>query len=366
MYLQWQPHDRQKIVQVVYKWIEQSVWSELAPETDFDRLTLSDVRHLLAFLYTFCCYRMWTTDRFEDLTANRGEFRSQPLEATTDTFVSWTAERSGVSIEATRAFVELLSLDAGNFHAKVGNQPIVRSRSGVVFLLPRLLMQLNFPRMLAGAINKGSREQVYSRLIGNFEQTNLDVIEAVLRHKTPFEIAREKGLRRPGEDPLTPDFLIFEPVANRLLIVDYKHVLVPYSMADVDNKLDDFEEWRGKMPPVLRLGRTNPAAIAPHLASFLPSNPPTVTGMILTRWPLPLPMNLEPDLCITDWASLNRHLEGSQVSQIDGLVEWAKTRPDVQAPTSFQYRPMDVTVGEWTYRRMILVTDAPEPEEPAQ
>ena len=218
--------------------------------------------------------------------------------------------------------------------------------------------------MLAGAINKGRREQVYSRLIEHFEQRNLDVIEAALRCRTPFQVAREKPLGRPGEDPLTPDFLVYEPSANRLLIVDYKHVLVPYSMADVDNKLDDFEEWRRQMRQYCDLVKTIPAAVAPHLASSSPSNPPSVTGMILTRWPLPLPMKLEPDLCITDWASLNRHLEGGQVHQIDGLVEWAKTRPDVQAPTSSRYKPQDIKVGEWTYRRMILVTDAPEPEDP--
>ena len=146
LHLPWQSRARQKIVQVVYEWLEQSLWPELAPETDLDGLTLADVRHLLAFLYTFCCYRMWITDLSEDMTMNRGEFRSQPLEATTETFARWSAERSGVSIEATRAFVELLTLDTSKFHAKVANQPLIRAKSGTVFLLPRLLMHLNLPR----------------------------------------------------------------------------------------------------------------------------------------------------------------------------------------------------------------------------
>jgi hypothetical protein len=364
LHLPWQQRERRNIVQAVYQWLEQALWPELAPETDLDGLTLADVRHLLAFLYIFCCYRMWMTDLSEDMTMNRGEFRSDPLRATEETFVGWTAERSGVSIEATRAFVELLTLDVGNFHAKVGNQPFIRSRSGILFLLPRLLMHLNLSRMLAGAINKGRREQVYSRLIEHFEQTNLDVIEAVLRRETQFEVAREKPLCRAGQDPLTPDFLVYEPSAKRLLIVDYKHVQVPYSMADVDNKMDDFEEWREKMRKYCELVRMNPVVVAPHLAAFSHSDSLRVGGMILSRWPLPLPVTLEDDQCIADWTSLNRHLQRSQIGHVDVLVEWAQTRPDVEAPTSFRYRPQDFKVGEWTYRRMILVTDAPEQEGP--
>jgi hypothetical protein len=86
--------------------------------------------------------------------------------------------------------------------------------------------------------------------------------------------------------------------------------------------------------------------------------------MILTRWPLPLPIKLEPNLCIADWASLNRQLERSAIRQIDELVEWAKTRPDLAAPTNFRYKPKDFKVGDWTFRRMTLATDAQEPENP--
>jgi hypothetical protein len=364
LYLPWKQHERQDILEIVHHWLEQAVWPELASGTDLDGLTLADVRRLLAFLYTLCCYKMWTTDVSESMTMNRGEFRSQPLEATADTFVRWTAERSGVSIEATRAFVELLTLDTGNFHAKVGNQPLIRSKSGVVFLLPRLFMHLDLSRMLAGAVNKRRREPIYSPLIEQFEQTNLDAIEGVLRRETPFEIAREKALARPREEPLSPDFLIYEPSANRLLVVDYKHVLVPYSMADVDNKLDDFEKWRGQMRRYCDVAKTNPAAIARHLRSLSPSCAPSVTAMILTRWPLSLPMKLESDLCLADWASLNRQLERSPMRRIDELVEWAETRPDIATPTSFRYSSKDFKVGEWTFRRMTLVTDAQEPENP--
>lgn len=359
VHVPWHKADRRGILNIVTNWLERVVWPEIAPHTDLGGFTLADFRSVFAFLYTFCLYRTW----LEDFSAlgNFGLPRTEPLQAETQKFVPWLAEESEVSPQSANDIVELLTLDNSNFHAKVSNQPLIRSTYRTHFLVPRLIIGIDPSRMLAGAINKSSHQGIYDGLAETFEQTNLDEIECRLRKVAGFEVAREKSLSYEGVK-ISPDFFIFDVARNSLLIVDFKHVLAPYSTADVHHKLKDFEEWRPKMRDYISFAKSHLSLLTPHLPSLSSANPPSVTGMILTRWPLPIPIQLDEDMEIGDWASLKGWLDQNNITSVEELQLWAKDRPDVAAPKNFRYEPKDFQVGDWTYRRMLIISV--DPAEP--
>lgn len=349
----WKTTERRSILNTVTKWLERVVWPEIASNTDLGGFTLAEFRSVFALLYTICMYRTWLEELSAEL--NFGLPHKGLLHLETQSFVSWIADQAEVSAQSVNEIVELLTLDTSNFHAKVSNQPLIRSINGRHFIVPCLLIRTDPSRMLAGAINKGSHKSIYDRLAVTFEQSNLDEIECRLRKVAGFEIARERMLSYEGES-ISPDFFIFDVGRNKLLIVDFKYVLAPYSTADVHHKLKDFEEWKPKMGDYISFAKSHLGLLTPHLPSLTLANPPSVTGLILTRWPLPIPIQLDEDMRIGDWASLKRWLNQNNITTVEELQMWATNRPDVTAPPNFRYEPKDVQVGDWTYRRMTIVS----------
>lgn len=78
--------------------------------------------------------------------------------------IKWLSTMSGVKEGLVKIILDDLIFDASSLHSSLGNQPFVKANT-LMFLLARLISSLDPMRLLAGALNKGSKQSIYAKFI---------------------------------------------------------------------------------------------------------------------------------------------------------------------------------------------------------
>ena len=153
---------------------------------------------------------------------------------------------------------------------------------------------------------------------------------------------------------ITPDFVIWEPGSDRILVIDYKHAMEASGPVEVGNRLSDFSKWIKRVGDYKAFFSSNWGVLKDKLGRTLRQAPAAIDGLILSRWPLALPATECGDVAVADWDGFQRFLSTSESCPVGSLLEWAATRPDIQRPSQVTEVSQEIRVGDWTYVRTAI------------
>ncbi|MBD2078395.1 hypothetical protein [Leptolyngbya sp. FACHB-17] len=81
-----------------------------------------------------------------------------------------------------------------------------------------------------------------------------------------------------------------------------------------------------------------------------------VAGMLIFRYPMPIPASLEADITLGDWESLSVILNSANPASIDEILRFYRSARDAdQCPQNWNIDEETIEVGAWTYKRPIIV-----------
>ena len=105
-----------------------------------------------------------------------------------------------------------------------------------------------------------------------------------------------------------------------------------------------------KVQEYLDIVKSDLGVVREHIPALLET--PEVSGLLLFREPMPLPLERDQRVAMANWFSLRRFLSEGGYQNLRGLVEWIKGRPDLKiAPGSYGLNDYRISVGEWQYVR---------------
>jgi hypothetical protein len=151
---------------------------------------------------------------------------------------------------------------------------------------------------------------------------------------------------------MTPDIVVASPEPE-VLTIDVKYARPPLGPLDVRHDLKEMEKWKTKMFEYVTAFSQHPEILRQHFQRQAKGDVRPF-GLILLRWPLPIPAAFGETVTAVDWPSLKQFLLGEGGSSIQSVIDWARTRPDVTAPGVLTQSQKEVAVGEWTYRYFVL------------
>ena len=82
---------------------------------------------------------------------------------------------------------------------------------------------------------------------------------------------------------------------------------------------------------------------------------PDVMGLILLRWPFPIPVVIPDNLGAIDWSTLLEHLSSEAKSgSILNLWKWIRERSDLVIVNSLKWVEKETVIADWTYTYSVL------------
>ncbi len=345
-------------IEVAAEWMGRTFLPELPATTRLAGCTIADVRRVLASLYV---YSLFVT-RLEDTSDNHPvtSFALEPrvVSGSKDEITRWLSNLSGVTETNVDAIVSTLTFAHDHPHVTLAQQPFASSRDGQMFLLPRMVMavSLGLPRMYVSALNSTmDGRQVYSNVINEIETNGVRALTDDLRQRVPngFQVAeRRTFFLANGYNPITPDIVILGS-KNEVLVIDVKYATPPFGPLDVRRDLDEMEKWKRRMSEYVTTFQQHSDILAQHFC-WTAGTRATVFGLILLRWPFPVPVEFQETIGAVDWPSLQSHLEDTPLDSIAELMSWVHERPDLPVPAVLKWTQRLVKAGGWTYRYFVL------------
>ena len=152
---QW-PNERPKLAAhrafaEVAGWVRQVVMPELEEEVSLGPIDMSDSRRFWATIWLVSASYAIHEDDLDRRTRHENDLPSAVLCMRRDEWISRLAEAGGLQQEGVAAMLDLMTFDAGTLHSSIASHPFVTTRSGLVFLCPRLVYHCD-PRGLVGWI----------------------------------------------------------------------------------------------------------------------------------------------------------------------------------------------------------------------
>ena len=276
--------------------------------------------------------------------------------------IEWLAGLSGVPAASVESIVSLLTFDTAHPHVTLAQQPFVSSAEGQLLFLPRMLLLLDLPRMYVGALNKERQGRaVYSGTINEIETAGAKSVASEIRAavSSGLQIMANVTFVLPDSRQITPDIVVVSEQDQTVLVIDVKYATPPFGPGDVHRDMEEFEKWKSRMGEYVTSFQNNPDVLGQHF-QWKHQGRATVFGLILARWPLPIPVDFAEPVGAVDWPSMRGHILKTHPSSIRELMAWANTRPDVTVPAALAWTAKDAQTGEWKYRYYVL---APIPQE---
>ena len=125
------------------------------------------------------------------------------------------------------------------------------------------------------------------------------------------------------------------------------------------NRLNDLESWRQQIRKYIQFVIEHKAYVAEALAVPVVSD---CTGLLLLRWPMPIPAHFTSDVILADWPSLKVILDRGIDIGIDELHRFF--RHFRLASKQFSRRVIatcqDIVVGDWTYKHPVVALEPTE------
>jgi hypothetical protein len=344
------------------KRLETTCLPELVGTTRLLGCTVGDLRRVLAALYVYSLFVTKLEDVSDDQPALDVTLKSCVVAQRRDQMIEWLAGLSGVPAANVEAIMSVLTFDPTHPHVTLAQQPLVHSDDGQLLFLPRMLLFLDLPRMYVGALNKiREGRAVYDRTINEIETAGVESVASEIRAAVPsaLQIVANVTFGLPDGRQITPDIVVVSEQDRTVLVIDLKYSTAPFGPADVHRRVEEFEKWKARMGQYVTSFQNNPEVLGQHL-QWAHQGHATAFGLILARWPLPIPVDFPEPVGAVDWPSLRDHILKVHPSSLRELMTWADNRPDVTMPAALEWTAKDVQVGEWKYRYSVLT---PLPKE---
>lgn len=171
-------------------------------------------------------------------------------------------------------------------------------------------------------------------------------------------VFRERKINLNKDTKIEPDFILYD--GQNLLIIEFKFSLIPAEPAQVISKMKNIENGKQGIEQVRKYINLFESNIEDVLAQLSIDKINGIYGMLLFRWPMPVPFKRTPDVTKLDWPSLERYLSSVENLSVVTLLEWFNNRTDILPEgSSFSTIPYEVVVDDWTYKCSIaaIVTD---------
>jgi len=208
----------QAFFEAMIEWSRNSIFPELPGEIELGQYNLSELRTFHAAVHSICECIVTLENEVDKQVGPDNRMGSWVLQAPRNIFLNWLRELSGLHPSKVGPLLGDLTFNPKRFHAAITATPFVSSRSGTIFLAPRLFYSVNPHQMFATAMTSGTGRKSYDKISQMLEQFHLDRIEVALR-AAGLSVWREPCLRL-GSSVSTPDFVLMDASSNQVLIVD--------------------------------------------------------------------------------------------------------------------------------------------------
>lgn len=347
---------RSGAIEIASAWMDKVCLPELSEATALSGYSVGDLRRLLGTIYVYTLYITRLEDCSDDQPLDGVTIDAQPIVRPRERLVEWLADLSGVGRGSVDEIVATLTFDTRDPHVTMAQQPFVVSEDGDVFLLPRMIQLLDLPWTYVGAINRTKAgRRVYDRVINEIEENGVRFLTDEMRRRFPggWNIASKPTFTLANGSTITPDIVLLSTSDHEVLVADVKYAAPPFGPGNVHRDIEEMGKWIAKMSHYVDSLRSEPGVLAQHFTELPPGAEVAVFGLILVRWPLPVPVTFPPGICAVDWPSLNNHLTQRGICAAE-LIGWARSRPDAEVAQQFVWKPKQISVGEWTYRYSVL------------
>lgn len=335
----------------VLDWFENNVLSELSPQTDLGGYTLKEFREFVCRLYANCFWVTSLENRFDQKFGNENAIDSLVIGLPRNDIIIWLSEITGTRKEIVERILLDLTFDHMRFDASLLNQPFIATSTGLIYLLPRLFASISFERMLSGAMNKGKKKEVYSSMINAIEKGILRQIETLLDDN--YHVLIEPTFKNEQGKIITPDILFFD--GTTLLVCDYKHFLNPFSPAEVITKMQEIEKGVKQVEKYRIFLEESRELLTQKFGEIVKDIP--ISGLLLFRWPMPIPIKNNPSIGMIDLISLKSVLKEVENLSIVELLQWIRTRPDLlRRSDDISEKIIESKVGGWSFTRSAFYT----------
>ncbi|UIO97002.1 hypothetical protein LYZ41_02705 [Elizabethkingia miricola] len=234
----------------------------------------------------------------------------------TDKFKKLMCQITGLNVEIVSSIIKDLTFNPSNLHTSVTLQPFIYSH-GEYYILPNLFVQVEPSRMMLGALNKGEKKRVYDKLINPIEKANLNLISETAKQLPNVVCYLEKTLKDNGQR-ICPDIILIDPTRKFLLVTDYKHFIGPITGSEVGYKIKELEKAINQVQKYIDNLNQLSKIESINIQNF------TVSGLIITHKPLPIPIPIKNIIPIVDMETFNQLTQNAVTKKI-GIFDIVKT-----------------------------------------
>ena len=282
---QW-PNERPKLAAhrafaEVAGWVRQVVMPELEEEVSLGPIDMSDSRRFWATIWLVSASYAIHEDDLDRRTRHENDLPSAVLCMRRDEWISRLAEAGGLQQEGVAAMLDLMTFDAGTLHSSIASHPFVTTRSGLVFLCPRLVYHCD-PRGLVGWILnvRPLFREAYGDSSQRLQRLWIQKLADAFR-TAGWTCWMECRFRADGTQ-ITPD-IVARDRDGQVLVTDFKHTTLPIELRQVSDRLKSFDADCDQMRRYQRMFSEHPEVLAAVGGGDHPGG--RRFGLIY-RWPL--------------------------------------------------------------------------------
>ena len=351
-------------LEVAIDWLHKSLLPELSEDSQLGGFSARALRRVLAALHVACLFRVRFEDSSDSMPEGEPHVRTHVLSWKVDDLINWLHAITAVKQSELRSIVELFIFDNEPDRVTSAHKPLILGASDRVFLSPRLFLALPLSQMVVGAANLNPvSKEAYNNVSTQIATAVVNSIAEKIRIGclTNARNVRERSFQLPDQSTISPDLIVLSTDGTELLVIDVKNAMPPFGVADIVNDLKEWDEkWQPQLNRYVTAFRDHPDILSQHFDGG-PFQPSAVFGLILLRWPFPVPARPSSDCGAIDWPTLLQNLAGeADCRTISELYNWILERPDVALVESLQWEQKQVEVGEWTYQYPVLAASSGE------
>ncbi|MBA9085992.1 hypothetical protein FHR92_002464 [Fontibacillus solani] len=319
------------------------IFPELSNEINLGGYTLGDYRTFFASIFINFQLYGWVEDYFDAKYGLENFLGSSPIDLNESDMIMWLSDLCDLKSDVVQEIIIDLTFDLEGFHSKLVLQPFVRYENNLC-VSPRLLTIVNPARMLSGALNKGRKKKLYDSLINKLENANLSKI-ALCFESLGFITYKEKTFSV-DDKKITPDLLVFDKTNNALLIIDYKHFLLPLGTSEVAYKLKEIKKGINQIQKYVSFFEKNTNC----LVDFFGNENIKIYNLLLFHYPVPVPLSSQNPVNFIDLVSLQDFFSKNATLTVTQIIDWISNRDDVlQYRDEASWHTQSISVNDWTF-----------------
>jgi hypothetical protein len=343
------------IFPIVFEWMKSILLPELEDSQNLDGYSLLDMRKIFTGLYIYSVIIV-ITEQYLDYKNSAFTYHSAPLIFSKHELGKFLSDISGVNAIKCYNIISDFTLGLKNFHSSITNQFFIECLDKKFYFLPRLFTHLDFCRTVAGALSKKDKKRTYDSLINTIEKHNLLLLSNMfLLNGYQYSIEQifsTKGMK------IQPDILVWDEKFNEILIIDYKHFLVPLNANETLYKIAEIKKGIAQLTHYERVFKNNDQLLISKFTRIQQGC--FITKVLLFKNAVPVPFEEQNEVfCITTnqlAKMLNEKRHESLSKKIKELKD-ASFKELEGLNYKFEMAKRNIRVNDWTYSRYVYAVN---------